>query len=114
MIPQYASFPEFYKSYLMDHAHPHSRKVHFAGFGLHLLTLGLGIYFGEVWIALLGIAMSYSLAWVGHFYFEKNKPTTFGKPYWSMRAGRKMFVETLIGRLDMSTDWNKEKVLSIS
>lgn len=107
MIPEFKNFKEFYQSYLMDHTHPHSRKVHFAGFGLHLLTLGLGIYFKIWWLPILGIVLSYILAWIGHFKFEKNHPTSFGKPYWSMRAGRKMFFETLIGRIDMTKTWKR-------
>jgi hypothetical protein len=107
MGPEYKNFKEFYPAYLMDHANPHSRKVHFLGFASFLIGIGVGYATGEWLVLFLGIALGYALSWVGHYYFEKNKPTTFGKPYWSMRAGRRMFLEMLIGRLDMRRDWNK-------
>jgi hypothetical protein len=105
MKTTYASFNEFYPAYLMDHKDPMSRKIHFVGFGIYLLGNVLGLVLWSWWPVIACTVVGYLMSWFGHYYFERNKPTSFGKPYWSMRAGRKMFLEMLIGRLDMSKNW---------
>jgi hypothetical protein len=43
--------------------------------------------------------VGYGFAWVGHYYFEKNKPVTFKYPLWSLTSDFKMFFDILIGRI---------------
>lgn len=107
MQNQHETFKEFYQTYLLDHADPSCRKVHFVAFLFYVICVGIGIYQKNWWLVLVGLVVGYGLAWVSHLIFEKNRPTTFGKPYWSMRAGRRMFLELLIGRIDMSKRWKK-------
>ena len=38
-------------------------------------------------------------AWVGHFFFEKNKPATFDYPLYSFRADWIMYWQMLTGKL---------------
>ena len=37
------------------------------------------------------VVIGYAFAWVGHFFFEKNKPATFKYPVWSMLSDLKMY-----------------------
>src|SRR5438094_10666023 len=64
----YRSFGAFYPFYLSQHAERTCRRLHFLG-----TTLGLAA----------GIVAGYAAAWVGHFFFEKNKPATFTYPVYS-------------------------------
>ena len=43
--------------------------------------------------------MGYGFAWVGHFFFEKNKPATFTYPLWSLIGDWVMYKDILIGRI---------------
>jgi len=36
------------------------------------------------------------MAWVGHFFFEKNKPATFKYPLFSLIGDQKMWYETIV------------------
>ena len=48
---------------------------------------------------LLGMPLiGYGFAWVGHFFFEKNKPATFKYPLWSLMGDWRMFFETVTGK----------------
>ena len=105
MKTQFRSFKEFYPAYLMDHRDPMSRKIHFAAFAIYLSGNVAGLVLWSWWPVFLTAFIGYIMSWFGHFYFEKNMPTSFGKPYWSMRAGRKMFIDMLIGRIDMTQTW---------
>lgn len=40
------------------------------------------------------IRLSYSFAWVGHFFFEKNKPATFTYAIFSLMGDFRMLYDT--------------------
>jgi hypothetical protein len=42
--------------------------------------------------------IGYGFAWVGHFFFEKNKPATFQYPFWSLISDFKLFFELIVGK----------------
>ena len=42
--------------------------------------------------------VGYGFAWVGHFFFEKNRPATFQYPLWSLMGDWRMFFETVTGK----------------
>jgi hypothetical protein len=44
-----------------------------------------------LYIPLIG----YGFAWVGHFFFEKNKPATFEYPFYSLMGDFVMFWQIL-------------------
>ena len=35
---------------------------------------------GNFWLLLLALVQGYAFAWVGHFFFEHNRPATFQYP----------------------------------
>jgi hypothetical protein len=39
------------------------------------------------------------MAWIGHFFVEKNRPATFTYPLWSFIGDWKMLALMLMGRL---------------
>jgi hypothetical protein len=41
----------------------------------------------------------YGFAWVGHFFFEKNKPATFKHPLYSFISDWLMYKDTLTGKI---------------
>ena len=70
----------------------------FAGTSAALLTMGASLFLGPQLIPLALVA-GYGPAWIGHFFFEKNKPATFQYPAWSLRADFRMYAMTWTGRI---------------
>ena len=77
----YKSFKQFYPFYLSEHMNPVCRGLHFIG---TLCVIGI-IFVSFIYIKALFIApiCGYGFAWVGHFFFEKNRPATFIYPLYS-------------------------------
>jgi hypothetical protein len=63
-----------------------------------LASLAAGAVVAPRW-ALLAPVVGYGSAWIGHFFFEKNKPATFTHPLWSLRGDFRMYWLMLIGRM---------------
>jgi hypothetical protein len=77
------NFDEFYQFYLTEHTNSTNRLLHFIGTSLSILLL---IYFIIIkkYLYIIGIPIiGYGFAWVGHFFFEKNKPASFNQPIYS-------------------------------
>jgi hypothetical protein len=47
------------------------------------------------WLPVVG----YGFAWIGHFFFEHNRPATFTYPFYSFAGDWVMFRDMLIGRV---------------
>lgn len=92
------TYSEFYKFYLTEHQNKVSRRLHFIGTALVFLEVVLLSYYHhwEMWYVLP--ITGYFFAWVGHFFFEKNKPATFKYPLWSLLSDFKLFFEFLLGK----------------
>lgn len=43
--------------------------------------------------------IGYGFAWVGHYFFEKNKPATFLYPWYSFLGDWVMFKDIIIGKI---------------
>ena len=98
MEKKYQSLKEFYPYYLSEHQHPTSRILHFVGTGLVLVVLGLAIALKNYsWLAGIPV-LGYGYAWVGHFFFEKNKPATFTYPFYSLASDFLLFFDLLRGK----------------
>jgi len=91
--PRFKDFEEFYPYYLSQHQNRTCRLLHAYGSFIALLYLG-AMMIASRWLwALLAPLIGYAFAWAGHFFFEKNKPATFGYPLWSLKADFKMMKE---------------------
>ena len=95
----FAHFRDFYPFYLGEHRHPVSRRLHVIGTGLVILTVVAAI--GTSRYALLWIVplLGYGFAWVGHFFFEHNRPATFRHPFYSLAGDFVLFKDVLTGRI---------------
>jgi hypothetical protein len=96
---RFQSFKEFYPFYLSEHQNKTSRTLHFIGTFIVLALLGFFIVAqkeARFWIALP--LVGYGFAWVGHAFFEKNKPATFKYPLWSLRGDFTLFFDILLGK----------------
>lgn len=96
---QFNSFAEFYPHYLSEHKNLTCRRLHFVGSTLILLLLAY-IALSQQWVLLwLTPLLGYGFAWVGHFFYEHNKPATFQYPLYSLLGDWVMFKDILIGKL---------------
>ncbi|WP_144174562.1 DUF962 domain-containing protein [Pseudomonas sp. Kh13] len=98
---QFRSFAEFYPYYLGEHSNPTCRRLHFVGTSLVIVLLAYTIGSGK-WLLLLAAPLfGYGFAWVGHFFFEKNRPATFTYPLYSLMGDFVMFRDILLGRISL-------------
>ena len=98
MEKKYQSLKEFYPFYLTEHSNPTSRVLHFIGTGLVFIIL-LTAIIKQRWLLLAAIPfVGYGFAWVGHFFFEKNKPATFQYPGYSLASDFILFFHLLSGK----------------
>ena len=102
-MPRLASFEEFWPFYVSQHSRPSTRALHFAGTTMVLGSLAAGALVAP-WCAALAPVLGYGPAWVGHFFFEKNRPATFTYPLWSLRGDFRMYWLTLTGRMGPEVD----------
>lgn len=49
------------------------------------------------------LAMGYLPAWIGHFFFERNRPATFIYPTYSMLCDFIMWAQSVTGQLPLRT-----------
>ncbi|MCC2606871.1 DUF962 domain-containing protein [Planctobacterium marinum] len=96
---KYQTFAEFYPFYLAEHADITCRRLHFVGSCLVLLCLVSAIVTGNWMLLWLLPVIGYGFAWVGHFFFEKNRPATFTYPLYSLAGDWVMFKDILIGKI---------------
>ena len=98
---QYRSFAEFYPYYLGEHSNPTCRRLHFVGTSLVIALLAYSIASAS-WLLLLALpVVGYGFAWIGHFFFEKNKPATFTHPLYSLIGDFAMFRDILLGKVSL-------------
>ena len=98
MSDRIKTYSEFYRFYLTEHQNKTSRTLHFVGTFLVFIIIGIAIYFGWGWKWSLVPLVGYGFAWIGHAFFEKNKPATFKYPLWSLFSDFKLFFEILLGK----------------
>jgi hypothetical protein len=99
MSHNFKSFREFYPYYLKEHRNQVCRRLHFIGSLLVLLIICWSILSQNLWWLLLMPLVGYGFAWVGHFFFEKNRPATFQHPWYSLLGDWVMFRDMLTGRI---------------
>lgn len=96
---EFRSFAEFYPFYLSEHSNDVSRRLHYIGSLLVLTILAWAIISANFWLLLALPVAGYGFAWVGHFFFEKNRPATFTYPLYSFMGDWVMLRDALTGRI---------------
>ena len=94
---RFASFEAFYPYYIHQHSNQVCRRIHIVGTALVIVAALLGLFVNAWGFAAMPL-VGYGFAWVGHFFFEKNRPATFKYPLWSLLGDWRMFFETISGK----------------
>ncbi len=99
-MSQYSSFKDFYPFYLGEHANLICRRLHFIGTSGIVVIAALVItqVLPLVWLWAIPV-LGYGFAWVGHFFFEKNRPATFKYPFYSLIGDWVMYKDMWIGKI---------------
>jgi len=96
---KYSSFTDFYPFYLSEHSNRTCRRLHFVGTSLGLACFAAALATQNGWWLLAGLVAGYAFAWVGHFFFEHNRPATFTYPFYSFLGDWVMWKDMLSGRI---------------
>ncbi|MES2958407.1 MAG: Mpo1-like protein [Pseudomonadota bacterium] len=101
MSTSFRNFAEFYPFYLGEHRNVTCRRLHFVGTSLALLCLVMLVVSGRPQYLLYALLSGYAFAWVGHFFFEKNRPATFKHPFYSFVGDWAMYRDIWLGRVKL-------------
>jgi hypothetical protein len=96
---RYRTFGDFYPFYLSEHANRTTRRLHFIGTSVALVLLITSVVTQNWWLIAVALVQGYAFAWVGHFFFEHNKPATFKYPGFSFMGDWRLWWEILTGKL---------------
>jgi hypothetical protein len=91
----FRNFGDFYPYYLGEHANQTCRRLHFAGTSIAAALLIAAIVMRSGWLIAAAIGQGYAFAWVGHFFFEHNKPATFKHPLFSLMGDWRLWWDIL-------------------
>jgi hypothetical protein len=95
----YGTFRDFYPFYLTEHSRSGTRRLHFVGTLLVLLTLVYAVVSARWGLLVLLPVFGYGFAWAGHVFVERNRPATFEYPLYSLAGDFRMFADMLRGRV---------------
>ncbi len=94
------TYADFWPRYLRAHGKPLTRALHFLGTGLAVICLICAGIFRDWRFVPAAPVIGYGFAWTAHVAIERNRPETFGHPFWSVYSDLRMLVLFLFGRLD--------------
>ncbi|WP_407478081.1 Mpo1-like protein [Elizabethkingia meningoseptica] len=92
------NYKDFYQFYLNEHRNSTCRILHFTGTALVFALLFYSLFSERYCLLWFLPVVGYAFAWIGHAFFEKNKPATFTYPLWSLISDFKLFFELLTGK----------------
>lgn len=110
MEKQFKALKDFYPYYLTEHQNETSRMLHFVGTAAFIFILVYALAssrYGLLWYCPV---VGYGFAWIGHFFFEKNKPATFKYPAMSLASDFIMFWHIITFQLPQKMKEAKEKL----
>jgi hypothetical protein len=99
-IPRITTFEKFWPFYVGEHSRVATRWLHFAGTSGGTIAVFILVVTGYLRYFPLILIYSYGLAWISHFFVEKNRPATFKYPLWSFLADYKMCAFMLTGKME--------------
>ncbi len=98
-MSRFATFSEFYPFYLSEHRDPTCRRLHFVGSSAAIGCVAAAIVAANPWWLIGAVVSGYGFAWVGHAFFEHNRPATFEHPLYSFIGDWVMYKDMLVGRV---------------
>jgi hypothetical protein len=103
MSERYRTYEEFWPFYVSQHRNATCRRLHFVGTTLVFTAVAFALVSSPWWLLAAPLA-GYGFAWVGHFFFERNRPATFLYPLWSLRGDFRMYRLILTGKMQPEID----------
>ncbi|MEQ1546483.1 DUF962 domain-containing protein [Methyloglobulus sp.] len=97
-LKPYRTLKEFYPFYLSKHANRTSRRLHFVSTTIALVLVIAVVVTQFWWLMLAALMQGYAFTWVGHFFFERNKPATFTYPWLSFLGDFRLWWEILTSK----------------
>ena len=94
----FQNFQQFYPFYLKEHSNRTNRRLHLIGTTLVIILFVFSILTQNFSLLVVLPVVGYGFAWVGHFFFEKNKPATFKHPFYSLQGDFQMWWDHVTGR----------------
>lgn len=92
------TFAAFYPVYLREHTHPVCRRLHFVGTTIAAALLLVALVTRHWWLMAIALVAGYGFAWVGHFFFEHNRPATFKYPVLSFMGDWRLWWDIVTRR----------------
>ena len=96
---RFRSFADFYPFYLSEHANRVSRRLHFTGSSIAIALVIAAIVAQTWWLIAVALVQGYAFAWIGHFFFEHNRPATFKYPGYSFVGDWRMWWDIVSGKI---------------
>ena len=96
---QYKSFKTFYPFYLNEHKNSVCRLLHVIGTTLLIVVISYSFFTSQYKFLISLPFIGYGFAWIGHIFFEKNRPATFTYPLYSFMADWVMWWQVLTGKI---------------
>jgi hypothetical protein len=80
---RYKTLSEFWPYYVGEHSRQLTRWLHFVGNTNLIFWLLAALVRRSPRLLLFAVGSSYGIAWIGHFFVERNRPATFQYPVMS-------------------------------
>ena len=97
---QYKTLEEFWPYYINEHKNPLTRQIHFIGNTNLVLWLFVALLRRSLKLVIFAVMSSYLIAWIGHFFIEKNIPATFRYPLKAAICDMRMYAKMWRGEMD--------------
>jgi hypothetical protein len=103
MEKKFNNLKEFYPFYLSEHQNKTSRILHFIGTTCFFVLILAAIISSTYWLLFFVPIVGYGFAWIGHFFYEKNKPATFQYPFYSLASDFILYFDLILGKEKFET-----------
>jgi hypothetical protein len=94
----FRTFADFYPFYLGEHTNATCRRLHFIGTTIAAMLIVVTLATQHWWLIAVALVEAYAFAWVGHFFFEHNRPATFKYPVFSFLGDWRLWWDVLLQR----------------
>lgn len=98
-ITRYRTLEEFWPYYVNEHSEAGTRWLHFVGNSNLFVWLIAALVRLSFRLLVVAVVSSYAIAWVGHFFVERNIPATFRYPIMSALCDMRMYYKMWRGEM---------------